>query len=117
MKYRGHVLVKSAANQCPKCGFWLEWTENVDVPVPGMLKNMAIAGVSGGLAWFFFGVSVGLLVAIVVVIGVDRILVPAQPDFYCFSCKSHCFREDLLKKLPKSLPAKVTSSSRTGNNS
>lgn len=102
MNYNGHRLMKSTAHACPNCGFWLEWSENVDAPIPhGLLKCIAIAAVCGGVVWLFFGLGAGVAVVGVVAVSAAKILVPPQPEFYCFSCKSYCFKTEVLNEGPR----------------
>jgi len=96
LKYKGHAAAKGYAPICPNCGFWLEHTDNCGAPdwkYDGhVLAGSGIVGLAVGLP---FGLTPGLAVGAVCYGGLNLAFSPAQPAWYCHSCKSYHHQHEL----------------------
>jgi hypothetical protein len=102
MKYQGHPHVKKYAKSCPACGHWLEHADNVDRPFPeGMWKCVAVALVVEAPVHLLFGVVPGIVAGGLGLFGSAWLLLPRDPDYFCFGCNKFWSESEVAETGPK----------------
>jgi hypothetical protein len=101
MKYKGHPSANGYAPNCPKCGSWLESTENCGAPVWDKTGRVFTASATIGLGLSIpFGLPAGLIIGALCFAVINVLFAPPQPSWQCYRCRAYFQNDEVQSVAP-----------------